>query len=179
MVYGIVKQSGGFIWPYSEPGNGTTIKLYFPAVSGDARPSQPAPPEQPAVRSGGTILVVEDDPLVLGIARRALVEDGFRVFEANNGRKALELMERESGIDAVLTDLAMPELGGRELARRLRERRPELPIVFMTGYTDDIVSRRGLLGAGVPLLEKPLSPDTIVRKMREVLSGRTEDGSSA
>jgi two-component system, cell cycle sensor histidine kinase and response regulator CckA len=179
MVYGIVKQSGGFIWPYSEPGNGTTIKLYFPAVSGDARPSQPAPPEQPAVRSGGTILVVEDDPLVLGIARRALVEDGFRVFEANNGRKALELMERESGIDAVLTDLAMPELGGRELARRLRERRPELPIVFMTGYTDDIVSRRGLLGAGVPFLEKPLSPDTIVRKMREVLSGRTEDGSSA
>jgi two-component system cell cycle sensor histidine kinase/response regulator CckA len=178
MVYGIVKQSGGFIWPYSEPGNGTTIKIYFPAVSGDSRSLQPATAEQPARRTGGTILVVEDDPLVLGIARRALVEDGFRVFEANNGRKALELMEQESGIDAVLTDLAMPELGGSELARRLRERRPELPIVFMTGYTDDIVSRRGLLDTDVPFLEKPLSPDTIVRKMREVLSGRIEDGSS-
>jgi two-component system, cell cycle sensor histidine kinase and response regulator CckA len=179
MVYGIVKQSGGYIWAYSEPGLGTTIKIYFPVADEDATTQQPTKTEVPPRAVQGTILVVEDDPLVLGIARRSLTEAGFLVYEASNGRKALELMERETGIDGVLTDLAMPEMGGRELARRLREQWPHLPVVFMTGYTDDIVSRRGLLDEGVPFLEKPLSPDTITRKMQEVLGAASEDAASA
>jgi two-component system, cell cycle sensor histidine kinase and response regulator CckA len=179
MVYGIVKQSGGYIWAYSEPGLGTTIKIYFPVVGEGVRVQQPIQIEAPSRAVQGTILVVEDDPLVLGVARRALTEAGFQVLEASNGRKALELVEREPSIDAVLTDLAMPEMGGRELARRLREERPELPVVFMTGYTDDIVSRRGLLDEGVPFLEKPLSPDIITRKMQEVLGATSGDAASA
>jgi two-component system, cell cycle sensor histidine kinase and response regulator CckA len=179
MVYGIVKQSGGYIWAYSEPGLGTTIKIYFPVAGEGVRAQQPIRTEAPSRAVQGTILLVEDDPLVLGIARRALTEAGFLVYEASNGRKALELVEQEPGINAVLTDLAMPEMGGRELARRIREQWPHLPVVFMTGYTDDIVSRRGLLDDGVPFLEKPLSPDTITRKMQEVLGATSEDAASA
>lgn len=179
MVYGIVKQSGGYIWAYSEPGLGTTIKIYFPVAGGGARAQLPIKTEALPRVVQGTILLVEDDPLVLGVARRALTEAGFKVFEASNGREALELMEREPGIGAILTDLAMPEMGGRELARRLRQQWPHLPVVFMTGYTDDIVSGRGLLDEGVPFLEKPLSPDTITRKMQEVLGAASKDAASA
>jgi PAS domain S-box-containing protein len=175
MVYGIVKQSGGYIWAYSEPGLGTTIKIYFPAVGEPAAREQAVEGERDPGSGGGTILIVEDDSLVLGIARRALTEAGFRVLEAANGKAALELLANDGAVDAVLSDLAMPEMGGRELARRLRAQRPGLPVVFMSGYTDDIVSRRGLLDDGVPFLEKPLSPDTIVRKMREVVSARSAD----
>ena len=175
MVYGIVKQSGGYIWAYSEPGLGTTIKIYFPAAGEPVLREQTGEVEGDLGSAGGTILIVEDDSLVLGIARRALTEAGFRVLEAGNGKAALDILARDGAVDAVLSDLAMPEMGGRELARRLREQRPELPIVFMSGYTDDIVSRRGLLDEGVPFLEKPLSPDTIARKMREVLPARSAD----
>jgi two-component system, cell cycle sensor histidine kinase and response regulator CckA len=175
MVYGIVKQSGGYIWAYSEPGLGTTIKIYFPAVGDPLAGPQAVEAEGESEAASGTILIVEDDSLVLGIARRALTEAGFRVLEAANGNAALDIMAKDGAVDAVLTDLAMPEMGGRELARRLREQRPELPVVFMSGYTDDIVSRRGLLDEGVPFLEKPLSPDTIARKMREVLAARSAD----
>jgi two-component system, cell cycle sensor histidine kinase and response regulator CckA len=169
MVYGIVKQSGGYIWAYSEPGLGSTFKLYFPSVE----PATTAEATTSAMEdsnhsSGGTILVVEDDPLVRSIARRALVEAGFRVLEAANGREALALAS-ETPVDAVLTDLAMPELGGRELARRLQEIRPDVPVVFMSGYTDDDVMRRGLLDQGVPFLEKPLSPEMLMRTMRKLL----------
>jgi PAS domain S-box-containing protein len=174
MVYGIVKQSGGYIWAYSERGIGTTLKIYFPAASGGmGKPDLSPAPEQSAAGEG-TILLVEDDPLVLTIAKRALVDAGFEVLEASNGRKAIELVESEARIDAVLTDLAMPEIGGRDLARRLRTQRPTLPVVFMTGYTDDVVTSRGLLDSGVPFLEKPLSPDTIVRTMREVVAASRE-----
>jgi CheY-like chemotaxis protein len=108
------------------------------------------------------------------LSKRALMDAGFEVVEASNGRKAIELVESEARIDAVLTDLAMPEIGGRDLARRLRTQRPTLPVVFMTGYTDDVVTSRGLLDSGVPFLEKPLSPDTIVRTMREVIAASRE-----
>jgi two-component system, cell cycle sensor histidine kinase and response regulator CckA len=172
MVYGIVKQSGGYIWAYSELGLGTTIKIYFPAAPSTSDPGKPSDASTPSERGEGTILLVEDDSLVLSIAKRALTDAGFQVLEANNGRQAIDLISREPGMDAVLTDLAMPEIGGRELARLLQEQQPGLPIVFMTGYTDDIVTRRGLLDAGVSFLEKPLAPETIVRTMREVLAAR-------
>ena len=168
MVYGIVKQTGGNIWAYSEPGTGTTLKLYFPSVLD--HPAEPAIPlSEPQVRGSGRILVVEDDPLVREMARRSLVDAGFEVLEAPNGQAALEIAATHARLDAVLTDLAMAGIGGRELARRLWETRPGLPVVFMSGYTDDVVNRRGLLDSGVPFLEKPISPEVLARKMRQVL----------
>jgi two-component system cell cycle sensor histidine kinase/response regulator CckA len=120
----------------------------------------------------GTILVVEDDSLVRGMVRRVLSEAGFQIIEAANGQEALAVMQSaRAGVDAVLTDLAMPDLGGRQLARRLIGEWPDLPVVFMSGYTDDDVARRGLLDAGVPFLEKPISPEVLTRKMRQVLEG--------
>jgi PAS domain S-box-containing protein len=172
MVYGIVKQSGGYIWAYSEPGLGATLKLYFPSVAETPAPQPQPVAEQPSTSIGGTVLVVEDDTLVRSMVRRALNEAGFRVIEAANGEEALAVVQSDSTpIDAVLTDLAMPELGGRQLAQRLVEEWPDLPVVFMSGYTDNDLARRGLLDAGVPFLEKPLSPEVLTRKMREVLEG--------
>jgi signal transduction histidine kinase/CheY-like chemotaxis protein len=171
MVYGIVKQSGGYIWAYSEPGMGTTLKLYFPSVGETVPARVSGETARPARKAGGKILLVEDDPMVRDMARRSLIDAGFEVVAASNGHDALALAGKDAGIDAVLTDLAMPELGGRELARRLRESRPHLPVVFMSGYTDDVVIRRGLLDSGVPFLEKPLSPETLAGKMREILDG--------
>lgn len=104
------------------------------------------------------------------MARRALAEAGFEVLEAANGREALALMKEHKGVDAVLTDLAMPELGGQELAQRLSELRPGLPVIFMSGYSDDDLTRRGLLEAGIPYLEKPFSPEALARMMHTVLS---------
>jgi two-component system cell cycle sensor histidine kinase/response regulator CckA len=170
MVYGIVKQSGGYIWPYSEPERGTTFKIYLPAVS-EAAHTPPGPAlEKPEERESATVLVVEDDPLVRTMARRSLSEAGFDVLEAADGYEALALIAEHESIDAVLTDLAMPELGGQELAQRLSELRPGLPVIFMSGYTDDDVARRGLLEAGIPYLEKPFSPEALARMIRAVLS---------
>ncbi|MEP7228043.1 MAG: response regulator [Gemmatimonadales bacterium] len=170
MVYGIVKQSDGYIWPYSEPGMGTTFKIYLPAVSETPRQPTTAAPEEPEWRENATILVVEDDPLVRTMARRSLAEAGFEVLEAANGREALVLIMDHEEVDAVLTDLAMPELGGQELARRLSELRPGLPVIFMSGYTDDDLTRRGLLARGMPYIEKPFSPEALGRMLRAVLS---------
>ncbi|HZI77330.1 MAG TPA: PAS domain S-box protein [Gemmatimonadales bacterium] len=171
MVYGIVKQSGGYIWAYSEPGMGTTLKLYFPAVVEESSQAAPGVVQEPSRGGGGRILVVEDDPLVREMTRRALVDAGFEVLSAGNGREALAMAD-DNHIDAVLTDLAMPEIGGRELAARLRESRPDLPVVFISGYTDEIMTRRGLLDSGMSFLEKPVAPEVLTRKLREVLDGR-------
>ncbi|HEV7365124.1 MAG TPA: response regulator [Gemmatimonadales bacterium] len=171
MVYGIVKQSGGYIWAYSEPGLGSTFKLYFPSVA-ETPAASPQPVIEAASTATGTVLVVEDDPLVRSMVRRALNEAGLKVIEAANGQEALTVVQSDGPrVDAVLTDLAMPELGGQQLAHRLIEQYPDLPVVFMSGYTDDDVARRGLLDAGMSFLEKPISPEILTRKMRQVLEG--------
>jgi PAS domain S-box-containing protein len=168
MVYGIVKQSGGYIWAYSEPKLGTTFKLYFPALQNVVPEHGPPAAEAPVHASGGTVLVAEDDPLVRGMIRRSLTEAGFTVVEAANGEEALQ-KAGETRLDALLTDLAMPEIGGRELAEQLRRIHPELPVLFMSGYTDDEVIRRGLLERGATFLEKPFSPELLARKVFQML----------
>ncbi|HJR16131.1 MAG TPA: response regulator, partial [Gemmatimonadales bacterium] len=112
------------------------------------------------------------------IAQRALTQAGFAVLEAGDGHEALTLVARHPQVDLVLTDLAMPELGGRELARRLADIRPGLPVIFMSGYTDDDLTRRGLLEAGAPYLEKPFSPQALARMVTDVLSSQTPPRSS-
>ncbi len=178
MVYGIVKQSGGYIWPYSEPSLGTTFKIYLPSVA-DTLPAPTDPAVEQLVSSkGATVLVVEDDPLVRTIAKRSLTDAGFEVLDAGDGNEALRTLAQHRQIDLVITDLAMPELGGRELAQRLSQSRPDLPIIFMSGYTDDDLARRGLLEAGVLFLEKPFSPQVLVRIVQEVLDSSKTPRSS-
>ena len=173
MVYGIVKQSGGYIWPYSEPGLGTAFKIYLPSIAETPSPRSQTITEPAVPSRSATILVVEDDPLVRTIACRTLTDAGFDVVEASDGGQALSLMAGHEQIDVVLSDLAMPGLGGRELAQRLSEIRPGLPVVFMSGYTDDDLTRRGLLDAGIPYLEKPFSPETLARMIREIVNSLT------
>ena len=172
MVYGIVKQSGGYIWPYSEPGLGTTFKIYLPATEDTPAAIQAEPqPEKIRTSDHATVLVVEDDPLVRAIARRTLTEAGYSVLDAEDGQQALAIVARNQRIDAVLTDVAMPDLGGRELAQQLSTVLPGVPVIFMSGYTDDDLTRRGLLEAGIPFLEKPFSPQDLARAVRDVLDG--------
>ena len=171
-VYGIVKQSGGYIWIYSEVGQGTTFKIYLPEYTGPVSELPPvAPPLSP--RGAETILVVEDEAAVRRMAGRALAAQGYAILEAENGAEALELLAHAQGpVDLVLTDVVMPIINGRELAERLAAERPGLPVLFMSGYTDDDVVRRGLLVPGAPFLQKPFVPGELSRKVREVLDSR-------
>ena len=167
-----MKQSGGYIWPYSEPGLGTTFKIYLPATEDTPAAIQAEPqPEKIRTSDHATVLVVEDDPLVRAIARRTLTEAGYSVLDAEDGQQALAIVARNQRIDAVLTDVAMPDLGGRELAQQLSTVLPGVPVIFMSGYTDDDLTRRGLLEAGIPFLEKPFSPQDLARAVRDVLDG--------
>jgi two-component system, cell cycle sensor histidine kinase and response regulator CckA len=170
MIYGIVRQSGGYIWPYSEPGLGTTFKIYLPSTEDATAIQTDSEPEKIEPSKHATVLVVEDDPLVRAIARRTLTEAGFSVLDAEDGQQALEIVARHQPIDLVLTDVAMPDFGGRELAQRLSQLKPGLPIIFMSGYTDDDLTRRGLLDAGIPFLEKPFSPRDLARVVHNVLN---------
>jgi two-component system, cell cycle sensor histidine kinase and response regulator CckA len=177
MVYGIVKQSGGYVWPYSEPGLGTTFKIYLPSTVDAPRPRLEPQPEKTLASKHATVLVVEDDPLVRVIARRTLTEAGYSVLDAEDGHQALALLAKDQTIDVVLTDVAMPELGGRELAQRLSTVRPGMPVIFMSGYTDDDLTRRGLLDAGIPFLEKPFSPEDLTRLVHDVLTAAPSQSS--
>ncbi len=169
-VYGIVKQSDGFVWVYSEPGLGTTFKIYLPRVGAAHSPPLPAD-RTPAARGGAeTILIVEDEDLVRALASRSLRERGYRVIEARQGADALRQLEQDPPeVDLVITDVVMPEMGGRELARRLAGLRPSLPVLFISGSTGEDVIQRGLLDPGAPFQQKPFTPDGLARKVREML----------
>jgi len=171
-VYGIVKQSGGFIWVYSEVGHGTTFKLYLPRVQELAeRASQPAQTPARAARGTETVLVVEDEAPVRSVARQVLERHGYTVLEAPSAEAALDIATRYSGaIHLLLTDVVMPGLNGRELATRLADLRPDARVIFMSGYTDDAVTRHGVLEPGSAYVQKPFTPDAIARKVREVLN---------
>jgi PAS domain S-box-containing protein len=169
MVYGIVKQSGGFIWLYSELGNGTTFKIYLPQVE-DAEPERPQLISADPVRGTETVLLVEDSAAVRSIARQILERNGYTVLEAPNGKAALDIgRKRTSRIHLLLTDVVMPEMSGRQLAEAFSTVRPDAKVIFMSGYTDDAVVRHGVVSAGVDYLQKPFSPDALLRKVREVL----------
>jgi len=171
-VYGIVKQSGGYIWVYSEVGHGTTVKVYLPRVPGVAE--APAPAAEPKPVRGGheTVLLVEDATPVRALARRSLEARGYRVLDAADGPSALDLSARHGGgIDILVTDVVMPGMSGRELAERLAPERPRMKVLYTSGFTDDAMVRQGVLNAGVAFLQKPFVPDTLARKVREVLDG--------
>jgi CheY-like chemotaxis protein len=176
-VYGIVKQSGGYIWVYSEPGHGTTVKIYLPRVPGVAEAPLPAAEPQPVRGGDETVLLVEDAAPVRTLARRGLEARGYRVLDAADGPSALELSARHhGGIDILVTDVVMPGMSGRELAERLAPQRPGMKVLYTSGYTDDTMVRQGVLNAGVAFLQKPFVPDSLARKVREVLDGERGEG---
>jgi len=175
-VYGIVQQTGGHIWPYSEPGLGTTMRVYLPRVDDPADPIEHlGDAALGAVGGTETILVVEDEAPVRAVTRQLLQRNGYTVLEAADGPAALALVDGEAGdrhIDLLLTDVIMPGMSGRELADQLRARRPNLRVLFMSGYTDDAVVRHGMLEPGLAYLEKPFRPPTLLRKVRGVLQNQ-------
>lgn len=171
-VYGIVRQSGGFISVYSEPGQGTSFKIYFPRVDPITSLAEEAPRALKPLGGHETILVVEDAPAVRGIIRQVLTRLGYQVLEAHDGESAIALSAKHTGtIDLLLTDVIMPRMGGRVLADQIAKQRPGIRVLYVSGYTDDAIVRHGVLEPGVNYLEKPFTPDTLAKKVRGVLEG--------
>ena len=178
IVYGIVKQAGGFIRVSSDLGKATSFEIYWPAADGDADVEEAAP-EIAAERLQGTetILLVEDQPELRKLTRMVLTKHGYKVLEAANGGEALFHAERFAGpIHLMLTDVVMPGLNGRELAERLKPLRPEMKVLYMSGFTENAMSQRGILKQGMEYLQKPASPENLALKVRRVLGPRRPAG---
>ena len=169
-VYGIVKQSGGHIWVYSEPGRGTTFKIFLPRVAGIGDVKQRQVKYADAARPGETVLLIEDEVAVRTLARRVLESRGFKVLDAGTGAAAVRIAEEHDGpIHLMLCDVVLPDMNGREIGERIIARRAETRPLFMSGYTDDDAKLQGVLDARAPFLEKPFTPDLLTRRVREVL----------
>lgn len=167
--YGIIKQAGGHIWVYSEPGRGTTFKIYLPRSSKDGASALLAPVSSPPSK-GETLLLVEDHPLLRRVTVRGLTALGYVVIAAENGEEALRLAAAHGGtIDLLVTDEVMPKMGGHELAQRLTAQRPGLRVLYVSGYTEDSIVRNGEPRYGRLFLPKPFTPDELARRVREVL----------
>jgi CheY-like chemotaxis protein len=169
MLYGFVKQSAGHVSIYSEPGEGTTVRLYLPRAPETA--PRPAPSQARAQLTGGTetILLVEDDALVRRYAHDQLVALGYRVIESHNGAQALEIIRGDEAIDLLFTDVVMPGLGGRQLVDQARAHRPALKVLYTSGYTENAIVHHGRLDPGVHLLTKPYRREELARRVRAAL----------
>jgi len=169
-VYGIVKQSGGNIWVYSERGQGTTFKIYLPRVGDSAEEYALNARAVTVMRGTETILLVEDEAIVRQLAREVLEMHGYRVLEAASGEAALAHCQRYAGtIDLLLTDVVMPETSGPVLARQLAALSRPMRILYMSGYTDDAIVHHGVLDKGTNFIQKPFSPNALMKKVRDVL----------
>ena len=169
-VYGIVKQNDGFINVYSEPGKGTTFRIYLPRKVGEERGVQAEVVEETPSARGETVLIVEDEPSILKPAKRILERLGYVVLETATPNRAVEIAGRHSGeIQLLITDVVMPEMNGRELYERLQAFYPDLKILFMSGYTTDAIAHRGVLDVGVNFIRKPFSKQDLAAKVRGAL----------
>jgi CheY-like chemotaxis protein len=172
-VYGIVQQSGGNIWVYSEPGLGTTFKIYLPRIEEGSESLRPAAVPTKPLQGSETILLVEDEAMVRKLAYTVLQRNGYKVLEASNGEEALDFVQGRNGnpIHLVVTDVVMPGMSGRQLADRLVSLRPEIKTLYMSGYTDDAIVHHGVLDPGIAYIQKPFTPEALASKVREILDG--------
>jgi CheY-like chemotaxis protein len=169
-VYGIVKQSGGHIFVQSAPGQGSTFRIYLPCLDEAPEAAGPAPRPEP-LEGGETILVVEDQEALGEVIREGLGDLGYRVLLAGDGETALELAQRHEGdIHLILTDVVMPQMSGPDLARRIESIRAGIKVLFMSGYTSDVLGYKGAMDRGIQIIEKPFTNQALARKLREVLA---------
>jgi signal transduction histidine kinase/CheY-like chemotaxis protein len=170
-VYGIVKQSGGFIYVYSEPEHGTTFKIYLPQLTGAKKQQENLPEKRPPMGGTETILLVEDEESLRKMVGKMLEGYGYSVIEATDGMDALEITTKGDRlkIDLLVTDVVMPKMGGKELSAKLFEEYPKLKVLYISGYMDNAIAHHGVLDEGVSLLQKPFSPQSLAEKVREVL----------
>jgi hypothetical protein len=179
-VYGIVKQSGGYIWVYSELGKGSIFRIYLPRVGGAATPVQQTGADGVAERGSETILLAEDTEGLREIAREYLGNLGYTVIEASSGEQALQRAHEFGGeIHLLLTDVVMSGMNGRELADRIVQKYPGIKILFTSGYTDDSIARQGIFDLAVAFIQKPYRPKALARKIREILNARPTDAENA
>ena len=169
MVYGVVKQSGGYIWVYSEPGQGSTFKLFLPRVDSAPDPREASDEDREVLAGTEAVLVAEDEEVVRSLVVRLLELRGYRVFAADGGAAALAAAAKASDLQLLITDVAMPDMSGRDLADELRRSRPDLKVLFISGYTDESIATRGVLAPGVELLEKPFTAEVLARRVRAIL----------
>lgn len=170
-VYGIIKQSGGNIWVYSEVGKGTTFKIYLPRVDEVATVAESSAVVAEKLGGTETVLLVEDEEAVRHMAQEILESNGYHVLDASDGNHAVRVASEYDGvIDVMVTDVVMPHLGGRELAETLSPVRPQMRVLYMSGYTDDAIVHHGVLDGRAAFLEKPFTPDALAMKIREVLA---------
>jgi CheY-like chemotaxis protein len=172
-VYGIVKQSGGSIWLYSELGHGTTFKIYLPRVEEEVESIEAEDIPQKSLDGAETILVVEDEEVVRRIAVTILQKRGYHILEATNGEEALHLAQNLTNqpIHLMVTDVVMPKMSGPELVKHLILLHPETKVICMSGYTDSAIIHREILKPGMTYLQKPFTTEALARKVREVLDG--------
>jgi CheY-like chemotaxis protein len=177
-VYGIVQQSSGHVWVYSEPGRGTTFRIYLPLADEQTLNSRPAPPSQ-SVRGTETVLVVEDNAAVRTAICRILRRAGYDVLEAEDGADARAICgDSRRAIHLLITDVVMPKVSGPDLAIELVAARPEMKVLFMSGYSGHAITRHGVLRDGVSFLHKPFSPASVTHAVREVLTAAKSESSS-
>ncbi|MDZ7700305.1 MAG: PAS domain S-box protein [Deltaproteobacteria bacterium] len=170
-IYGIVKQNNGFIWVYSEPGQGSTFKIYLPKAKGDAEPIEKNRTPVKALGGSETILIAEDDNAARKLVRTVLKLKGYKVLESENGEDALRVGEGHDGpIDLLITDVVMPNMDGKDLADRLQPIYPQMKVIYMSGYTDNAIAHHGVLARGLNFIEKPFTPEGLARRVREVLN---------
>jgi CheY-like chemotaxis protein len=177
-VYGIVKQSGGNVGVYSHPGRGTTFKVYLPRVD-EAAPSTAEPPQRAVTSGAETVLLVEDEPALRDLIKFALTESGFTVLDVPSPADALALSRGHTGpLQLLLTDVIMPGMDGPALAKQVQKERPDIKVLFMSGYATNFIMHDGAVDAGTNFLEKPFHPRTLLSKVREVLDSGSRRGTS-
>ena len=174
-VYGIVKQNNGYVWVYSEPGKGTSFKVYFPKVAEDVTAGKKRAKVSDEISGSETVLIVEDNDALRKLAKNALRKYGYKILEAENGEKALNVSETHEGpIHLLLTDVVMPRMSGTDLSEKLQSIRPETRVIYMSGYTADAIVRNGILRQDINFIEKPFSLESLGKKVRQVLDAENE-----